>query len=267
MVRELSAEPRQREAGWTNILGVKVSAINLDLAEANVETWIATGAHNYVCVTGVHGIMESRRDPELRKIHNRAGMVTPDGMPLVWLSRIGGHPAVTRVYGPDLMLRLFQASVEKGWRHFLYGSAPATLDRLAARLLQRFPGAAVVGLFSPPFRPTTSEEDAAEVAMIEAARPDIVWVGLSTPKQERWMAAHRPVLSAAVLIGVGAAFDIHAGTLRQAPPALQNVGLEWAFRLAVEPQRLWRRYARNNPAFVAAVLLQAASVRRYPIES
>jgi N-acetylglucosaminyldiphosphoundecaprenol N-acetyl-beta-D-mannosaminyltransferase len=266
MVRELSAKPRREEAGWTNILGVKVSAINLDLAEDIVATWIKTRAQNYICVTGVHGIMESQRDPELRKIHNRAGMVTPDGMPLVWLSRIGGHATVSRVYGPDLMLRLFEASVEKGWRHFLYGAAPATLDRLAARLLQKFPGAAVVGRYSPPFRPTTPEEDAAEVAMIEAARPDIVWVGLSTPKQERWMAAHRAVLSTPVLIGVGAAFDIHAGTLRQAPRALQNVGLEWAFRLAVEPRRLWRRYARNNPAFVAAVLMQAASLHRHSID-
>lgn len=263
----MTALRREPDANWTNVLGVKVSAINLDAAEATIEQWIATGERKYVCVTGVHGIMESRRDQQLRKIHNCAGMVTPDGMPLVWLSRLAGHDGVTRVYGPDLMLRLFETSTTKHWRHFLYGAAPATLDRLLRQLRQRFPGAAIVGHHSPPFRPTTPEEDAAEIAMIEAARPDIVWVGLSTPKQERWMAAHRTRLSAPALIGVGAAFDIHAGMLRQAPRALQRSGLEWAFRLAVEPRRLWKRYARNNPAFVAAVLLQAAALRRYPIET
>jgi N-acetylglucosaminyldiphosphoundecaprenol N-acetyl-beta-D-mannosaminyltransferase len=256
----------ERGAGWTNILGVKVSAVSQQMAEDTIASWIRTGARHYVCVSGVHGIMESRRDPELRKIHNQAGLVTPDGMPLVWLSNLAGQRGVTRVYGPDLMLRLFHASADRGWRHFLYGATPETLNRLAAQLRLRFPGARIVGHHSPPFRPTTADEDAAEIAMIEQARPDIVWVGLSTPKQERWMATHRAVLSAPALIGVGAAFDIHAGTLVQAPRALQRAGLEWAFRLAVEPRRLWRRYARNNPAFVLSVLLQAASLRQYPTE-
>ncbi len=211
-------------AGWTNILGVKVSAITIAAAQHAVADWIGSGAREYVCVTGVHGIMESRRDPGLRSIHNRAGMVTPDGVPLVWLSRLAGQSHVTRVYGPDLMLHLFEVSLDTGWRHFLYGAARPTLDRLSRRLAARFPGAQIVGCHSPPFRPTTAEEDAAEIAMIEAARPDIVWVGLGTPKQERWMAAHRATLSAPVLIGVGAAFDIHAGTLRQAPRALQRAG-------------------------------------------
>jgi N-acetylglucosaminyldiphosphoundecaprenol N-acetyl-beta-D-mannosaminyltransferase len=257
----------EQNIAWTNVLGVKVSAIDPDIAAETIANWIATEARQYVCVTGVHGIMESRRNPELRKIHNRAGMVAPDGMPLVWLSRGRGDRKVKRVYGPDLMLRLFDASVKAGWRHFLYGTTPPTLERLTRQLQQRFPGARIVGSHSPPFRPTTPEEDVAEVAMIEATKPDIVWIGLSTPKQEWWMAAHRPLLSAPAFIGVGAAFDIHAGTLRQAPRVLQNAGLEWAFRLAVEPRRLWRRYARNNTAFVLSAFLQKAALRRYPIET
>jgi N-acetylglucosaminyldiphosphoundecaprenol N-acetyl-beta-D-mannosaminyltransferase len=212
--------------------------------------------------------MESQRNPELRRIHNRAGLVTPDGTPLVWLSWLAGQSHVARVYGPDLMLRLFGASIEAGWRHFLYGASPATLERLTERLQCRFPGAHIVGRHSPPYRPTTPEEDAAEVRMIEAAKPDIVWVGLSTPKQERWMATHRPLLKTPVLlIGVGAAFDMHAGTLTQAPRVLQVLGLEWAFRLAMEPRRLWWRYVRNNPAFLLAILCQAVALRRFPIET
>jgi N-acetylglucosaminyldiphosphoundecaprenol N-acetyl-beta-D-mannosaminyltransferase len=247
---------------YSDVLGVHVSAVNLDSATGVIGEWIETGRKHYVCVTGVHGIMESRRDSDLMAIHNEAGLVTPDGMPLVWLSRLHGRREVSRVYGPDLMLHLFDASVQKGWRHFLYGASPSTLDLLARRLQDRFPGAQIVGRHSPPFRPVTPDEDQAEIAKMEAARPDIVWVGLSTPKQERWMAKHRGVLSAAALIGVGAAFDIHAGVLRQAPRVLQTAGLEWAFRLCVEPRRLWRRYAYNNPAFLCAIIAQALSPRK-----
>ena len=241
-------------AGWTDILGVRVSSINPDMADAKIIGWIDSRTPEYVCVTGVHGIMESRSDPALLAIHNAAGMVTPDGMPLVWLSRLAGKRHVRRVYGPDLMLRLFEKTAGTGVRHFLYGATSQTLELLVARLGKRFPNTTIVGSYSPPFRANTAAEDSRELAMIEAAHPDIVWVGLSTPKQERWMARRRSVLTAPVLIGVGAAFDIHAGRLRQAPRVLQALGLEWAFRLAVEPRRLWRRYARNNPAFVVAAL-------------
>jgi N-acetylglucosaminyldiphosphoundecaprenol N-acetyl-beta-D-mannosaminyltransferase len=250
------------DQGWTNVLGVKVSAVNPSDAARRIAHWVSARERRYVCVSGVHGVMECQRDPGLREVHNRAGMVVPDGMPLVWLSHFAGQHDVRRVYGPDLMLRIFAMPEARRWRHFLYGSSPATLARLRARLATRFPHAAIVGAHSPPFRPTSAAEDAAEVAMIEAARPDIVWVGLSTPKQERWMATHRARLSAPVLIGVGAAFDMHAGNLRQAPRYLQDAGLEWAFRLAMEPRRLWRRYLRNNPAFVAAIMLQMLGLRR-----
>ncbi len=250
----------------SNVLGVGVSAINMTIALATIEAWIAARQRRYVCITTVHGVMESQRDPALRRIHNAAGMVTPDGMPLVWLLWAGGHRHADRVYGPDLMLALLGRSVERGYRHFLYGSSEASLARLKANLEARFPGLEIVGAHSPPFRPLAANEDAAIVEMINAARPDVVWVGLSTPKQERWMADHRARLEAPVLVGVGAAFDFHAGAVRQAPRFMQRSGVEWLFRLAMEPRRLWRRYLRNNPAFVWCMAGQKLGLRRYSLE-
>jgi N-acetylglucosaminyldiphosphoundecaprenol N-acetyl-beta-D-mannosaminyltransferase len=209
-----------------------------------------------VCVTGVHGVMESQRDEELRRIHNRAGMVTPDGMPLVWLSRLAGQGHVRRVYGPDLMLACCQRSPGIGHRHFFYGGAEGVPQRLIDRLQARFPGLAVAGGYSPPFGALSPEEDEAIVRRINGANADIVWVGLSTPKQEHWMSEHRERLSAPVLIGVGAAFDFNAGLKRQAPRWMQQSGTEWLFRLLTEPRRLWRRYLVNNPVFVWKVLVR-----------
>ncbi len=248
-----------------NILGVGVSAINIPMALEIIGGWIARREPHYVCVTGVHGVMESQRDESLRHIHNRAGLVTPDGMPLVWLCRLWGVHYVGRVYGPDLMLALCERSVAAGWRHFFYGGAEGVPERLALVLQSRFPGLQVVGHYSPPFRPLTAEEDEQVVRMINDAAPDIVWVGLSTPKQERWMAEHVGRLTAPVLIGVGAAFDFLSGRKRQAPRWMQHAGLEWLFRLLSEPRRLWRRYLINNPIFIALVLLQITGVRRYDL--
>ncbi len=236
-------------------------------ALARIERWIATGDKQYVCVSGIHGVMESQRDEGLRAIHNSAGMVVPDGMPLVWLSRLHGFSEVERVYGPDLLLACCHRSLETGYRHFFYGGGPGVPEQLIDRLTARFPGLLVAGAFSPPFRALTSEEDLALVRRINAAQPDIVWVGLSTPKQERWMSEHRDRLDAPVFIGVGAAFDFHAGLKRQAPRWMQRNGLEWMFRLLTEPRRLWRRYLRNNPHFVWLILLQSLGFRRYEVQS
>ncbi|HEX6536113.1 MAG TPA: WecB/TagA/CpsF family glycosyltransferase [Gemmatimonadaceae bacterium] len=246
-----------------NVLGVGVSALTMPRTVEIIHDWIVRGEHRYVCVCGVHGVMESQRDAELRRIHEAAGLVTPDGMPLVWLSRLHGHRHVERVYGPDLMLALCARSVARGYRHYFYGGADGVAERLAGRLRRRFPGLNVVGTATPPFRPLGEAEDAETVRRINDARPDIVWVGLSTPKQERWMAAHVDRLSAHALIGVGAAFDFHAGLKRQAPRWMQRSGLEWLFRLLTEPRRLWRRYLINNPLFVWDVILQAAGAKRY----
>jgi N-acetylglucosaminyldiphosphoundecaprenol N-acetyl-beta-D-mannosaminyltransferase len=251
--------------GRTNILGVGVSAIEMERALDTIENWIARRDAQYVCVTGVHGVMESMHDDSLRRIHNDAGMVTPDGMPLVWLSRLWGNPHVSRVCGPDLMLECCSRGLAKGLRHFFYGGAEGVADLLSARLRSRNPNLQVVGTYCPPFRPLTDDEDRAVVQLINDARPDIVWVGLSTPKQERWMAAHVGRLSAPVLIGVGAAFDMHAGLKPRAPKWMQHSGLEWLFRLAMEPRRLWRRYLINNPSFIWHVALQAVGISRYEV--
>ncbi len=244
------------------ILGVGVSAINMKMAVEIIEGWIERREPHYVCVTGVHGVMESQRDPALRAIHNRAGLVTPDGMPLVWLSRLKGFAHVERVYGPDLTLALCERAAQRGYRHFFYGGAPGVPEALAAELTRRFPGLQVAGTFSPPFRPLTPEEDEEVVRMINAAEADIVWVGLSTPKQERWMADHVGRLTAPVLIGIGAAFDFLTGRKPQAPRWMQQAGLEWLFRLLTEPRRLWRRYLVNNPLFLTLIALEMLGIRQ-----
>jgi len=237
-----------------DVLGVGVSAITRREGLETIERWIEAGQPNYVCVTGVHGVMESQRDPALRQIHNDAGMVTPDGMPLVWLSRRMGFPRTERVYGPDLMLDVCSRSIDRGYRHFFYGGGKTVPAQLAFRLSRKFPGLDVAGIYSPPFRPLTSQEDDDIVRRINESGADIVWVGLSTPKQERWMAEHRDRLRAPVLVGVGAAFDFHAGLKKQAPGWMQRNGLEWLYRMASEPRRLGPRYLVNNPMFVTRLL-------------
>jgi len=202
----------------------------------------------------------------LQRVRNAAGLVTPDGMPLVWLARLRGLEHVERVYGPDLMLALCRRSISKGYRHFLYGGAEGVPDRLAKRLKRRYPGLRIVGSYSPPFHPLTDEEDKHTVQAINEANPDVVWIGLSTPKQERWMAEHIGRLTAPVLVGVGAAFDFHSDLKRQAPRWMQRSGLGWLFRLANEPRRLWRRYLVNNPLFTLLVLQQALNSKRYSLD-
>jgi len=242
-----------------DILGVNVSAIDMQDCVDTIGGWIDSRSQHYVCITGVHGVIESQSDASLRAIHNAAGLVTPDGMPLVWMARWLGHPRTRRVYGPDLMRTLSRLSPSRGYRHFYYGGGNGVAERLKQALTQASPGLNVVGTIEPPFRPLTPAEDTAVVDAINAARPDIVWVGLSTPKQERWMASHIGRLEAPVLIGVGAAFDFLAGEKKQAPAWMQRNGLEWLFRLATEPRRLWRRYLSIVPKFI--VLAGAQLVR------
>lgn len=238
------------------VLGVKVSPIDLDTAVATIEGWIENRMPNYVCVTGVHGVMESQSDTRLREIHANAGLVTPDGMPLVWMAHRLGSPQTRRVYGPDLMRALTQRSADRGYRQFYYGGGAGLADRLARVLTAKHPRLKVVGSHSPPFRPLSEEEDAEIVAAINETDPDIVWVGLSTPKQEYWMASHVGRIKAPVLIGVGAAFDFLAGTKRQAPLWMQRNGLEWLFRLLSEPRRLWKRYFTIIPGFTIKAAAQ-----------
>jgi N-acetylglucosaminyldiphosphoundecaprenol N-acetyl-beta-D-mannosaminyltransferase len=244
-----------------NILGVGVSAINMAQALETIDGWISQRHQEYVCVRDVHGIMESQRDEQLKQIHNRAGLVTPDGMPLVWLSRLKGFAQVERVYGPDLMLAICRPSLAKRYRHYFYGGDKGVAEKLINRLTQQFPGLRVAGFWSPPFTPLTPDQDDEIIMKINATEPDIVWVGLSTPKQEYWMSQHLGRVTAPVMIGVGAAFDFHAGVKKQAPYWMQRNGLEWLFRLKSEPRRLWRRYLINIPVFLWMVLLEAIGKR------
>lgn len=252
--------------GWVNVLGVRVSAVNLKTATARIDAAIAEGKKEYVCVRDAHGVIRCQSDAELRKIHNRAFLVTPDGMPLVWALKRAGHAVSDRVYGPDLMLSLFEAGEHRGWRHFLYGATDKTLERLRARLLEKFPDAQISGAYAPPFRELGAQEEAGIAERINRSGADIVWVGLGSPKQELWMAHMRGRLDASMLIGVGAAFDFHAGLKRQAPKVIQRSGLEWAFRLLCEPRRLWRRYALVVPGFLLLSALQRLGLRRFPMD-
>jgi len=249
-----------------NVLGIGISAITMSQALAIIEEWIVQRERHYVCVTGVHGVMESQRDENLRRIHNTAGLVTPDGMPLVWFSHLRGSRHVERVYGPDLMLALTERSIEKGYRHFLYGGRVGVPERLAQNLTQWFPGLNIAGTYSPPFHTLTGEEELRTVQTINVSNADIVWVGLGTPKQEYWMKEHLGKVAAPVMIGVGAAFDFHSGLKKQAPRWIQRSGFEWLYRFMTEPRRLGKRYLVNNPLFLWLILLQTLGIKRYSLE-
>ena len=250
-----------------NVLGTGVSA--LDLARACGLVVAARGRKRlgYVCLATVHGLNEARRDPALRGIFNRSYLTTPDGMPLVWLGHRHGHAGVTRVYGPDLLHAVCAAGREGGLTHYFLGGHPGVAEKLRDELRARHPGVAIVGTFTPPFRPLAPDESAALRAEVVALAPDIVWVGLGTPKQERFMAEYAPLLDTGLLIGIGAAFDFVSGRVRQAPRWLQRAGLEWLFRLVTEPRRLGRRYLVGNPLFVLRIFLQLAGLKKYPIET
>ncbi len=245
-----------------NVLGVGVSALTLAQARDLVLGVRGILRRGYICLGTAHGLTEARRDPDLRAIYNAAWLTTPDGMPLVWL----GPPGVERVYGPDLMLAVCDTGRTVGLRHYFFGGAPGVAAELKRRLASRYPGLEVVGIFTPPFRPLDATELATLRADVTRTRPDVIWVGIGSPKQEKFMAGHGASLDAGVLIGVGAAFDFHAGRVRQAPRWMQRAGLEWLFRLCMEPRRLGPRYLKTNPLFTLRVIGQTIGLKRYPLE-
>jgi N-acetylglucosaminyldiphosphoundecaprenol N-acetyl-beta-D-mannosaminyltransferase len=249
-----------------NVLGVGISILNLQTALAAIGDAVHTRRKGYICVTGVHGVMEAQADAAFRRILNQAFLCTPDGMPMVWMGRLHGHRDMSRVYGPDLMLEVCAWSETSGCRHFFFGGAPGVAEQLRDRLKARFPKLAVSGCYTPPFRPLNAEEEKQLQEMVRVAQPDILWVGLSTPKQERFMAEYLPRMDVTLMVGVGAAFDFHSGRVKQAPRWMQRSGLEWCFRLCQEPGRLARRYLRNNPRFALKVLGQLCGWKRYPLE-
>jgi N-acetylglucosaminyldiphosphoundecaprenol N-acetyl-beta-D-mannosaminyltransferase len=203
-----------------------------------------------VAVCNVHSVMSARRDTSLRRAIAGAEIATPDGVPLVWALRWTGHPEQHRVYGPELMRKALVHSADLGWKHYLYGSSEETLDRLQSAIGEFAPNAEIVGAVSPPFRDLTPAEQEDALARIRTSGADVVWVGLGMPKQELWMQDAKQSLPGIALLGVGAAFDFLAGTVKQAPAWMQRAGLEWLYRLIQEPRRLWRRYIWNNPAYL-----------------
>ena len=250
-----SADP---QTGHRLILGMRVDNTSYAEAARRVLAWAARAESRYVCCANVHVAMEAADDDTYRAAVNAADLVTPDGMPLVWALRALGAAGATRVYGPDLMTTLLADAAAAGAPIGFFGAQESTLTRLITHARRAHPRIDIRYAYAPPFRPLTSAEDAAVVQAINASGARILFAGLGCPKQERWIAAHRGRVRA-VMLGVGAAFDFLAGVKPKAPAVLQSAGLEWLFRLATEPRRLWRRYLYNNPRFVALLLRQLAS--------
>jgi N-acetylglucosaminyldiphosphoundecaprenol N-acetyl-beta-D-mannosaminyltransferase len=247
-----------------NVLGVEISVLDQGRAREFLFAAVRDGRRGYVTVTGVHGVSEAQKDTELKHILNGSLLCTPDGMPMVWMGRLQGHRSIRRVYGPDLMLNLCEHSRQAGLTHFFYGGNPGVTEELKQVMECRFPGLLVVGTYCPPFRPLNANEMAELCARVRETRPDFFWVGLSTPKQERFMATHLSLLQEAkIFLGVGAAFDLLTGRTRQAPRWMQRLGLEWLFRVTQEPKRLWKRYFVNNPLFVLRAGGQLIGLRKY----
>lgn len=245
-----------------NILGLNISTLSMAETIDTIERWIREVKSRYVCACPVSTIIKCQHDKDFLEIVNSAGLATPDGMPLVWLSKLKGNRNAERVYGPDLMLAFCKLAQSRGYSNFFYGGKESVPEKLAMNLQQKFPRLKISGTFSPPFRELTDQEDNQIVEMINRAKPDVVWVGIGSPKQERWMAQHLDKINAAVMIGVGAAFDFISGTKKQAPKWMQKSGLEWMFRLITEPKRLWKRYLFGNPKFIYLLIKESLCTKK-----
>lgn len=257
--------PPTKQLTSANVLGVGVHAIDLTQAVNILEAAIGERRKGYVCVTGVHGVMEAYRHKEFQSVLDQALLVTPDGIPLVWVGRAQGYSQMRRVFGPDLMLEVCRHSVQNKYSHFLYGGKPGVADNLRDTLTRKFPGISIVGTFTPPFRPLLPDEQAKLEDTVAKLAPDIIWVGLSTPKQEQFMAQNIDRLATTLMIGVGAAFDIHTGNLKDAPEWVKKAGLQWMHRLCQEPSRLWKRYLINNSTFLLHIGVQLSGLRHYEL--
>lgn len=254
--------------GWVSeprtapVVGTSLAITHYDEVMDWMDGVVARRERACLTAAAVHLVMVAEEDQETRDAVSQA-LAVPDGQPLVWAMRALGHSTASRVYGPELMARYCERSASTGVRMFLYGGRnQGALVELALQLRRRYPGLKIVGGYSPPFRPLTGEEEEWVAREINRSRADVVWVGTGQPKQEKWMAQFRERLSAPILVGIGAAFDFHAGLVPQAPTWMQNLGMEWLFRLVQEPRRLWRRYARYNPRFVYGFLQQYVRHRR-----
>ena len=244
------------------ILCVKVHATDMDRALSRIESVLERGDKGYVCVTGVQGVMEAQVDSNLKRIINGSILTTPDGRPTVWVGWLRGFFKMRQVTGPDMMLRICALSAEKGYTHFFYGGTEGVADQLKDSLTQRFPGMKVVGTYTPPFRPLNPAEEAELIRTVSELKPDFFWVGLSTPKQEKFMDQYLSKLDTKLMLGVGAAFDIHTGRIKDAPYWMKLTGVQWMHRIYQDPRRLWRRYLVNNPKFVYRITLELLGIAK-----
>lgn len=245
-----------------NICQVPVSVVNIDAACDIIDSWIRKRKKTYVCVAPVSTIVDCQADRAYKKVLDEADMITPDGMPLVWVGRMKGEREIARTYGPDLMLALCGQGQKRGYKHYFYGGTESTCSLLKNVLQSKLPDINIIGHYAPPFRPAHVQEDDCVIDKINETNPDILWVGLGSPKQDYWMHEHRDRLNVPVIIGVGAAFDFIAGVKRQAPRWMMKLGLEWLFRLWCEPKRLWRRYLIGNMKFIGYLLRDLMAMKR-----
>jgi len=265
-----AVSPNDPKKPWSNlpranVLGTGVHAVNLDQAAGIIEAAVDANRNGYVCVTGIHGVMEARRNASFRTALAQAMLVVPDGVPTVWVGRLQGHDKMKRVFGPDLMMEICRRSVFSRHTHFLYGGNAGVAESLKQNLENQFPGIRIIGTYTPPFRPLTAAERGGLQGLMLEFAPDYFWVGLSTPKQEQFMAENSGLLNCKIMLGVGAAFDIHTGRIQDAPDWIKSLGLQWLHRLCQEPSRLWKRYLINNTGFLAQILLQLTGLRRYQL--
>ena len=253
-------------ADLANVLGIGVHAVDMEQSVARMQLAIEEGRKGYVCLAGAHGIVEALCDPELRSIFANAYLVAPDGMPTVWMGRLQGLLKMRRVFGPDLMLEVIGRKELSHYRHFLCGGEPGVAGQLRDKMLRRFPWCSIVGTYTPPFRPMSKQEEGELAAQVESLRPDIIWVGLSTPKQDRFMFRYLPMLQTNLMVGVGAAFLFHTGAIADSPAWVKRAGLQWLHRLLQEPARLWRRYLVTVPLFLFHAAMQLTGLKRYGVE-
>ena len=246
------------------LLGISIEALNMELTLKRISGELELRRKGYICMAGVHGIMEAHRNAELAAIYAGSSITVPDGTPTVWVGRWEGHKAMQRVAGPDLMLEVFRRKQFAAYTHFLYGGEEHVAEELRERFTQRFPWARIVGTYTPPFRDLNAEEEESLIARIRELKPDIIWVGISTPRQERFMHRYLHRLDTTLMFGVGAAYDFHTGRIQDAPQWIKTIGMQWLHRLLQDPRRLWKRYLRNNPAFMWHIALQLSGLRQYP---
>jgi N-acetylglucosaminyldiphosphoundecaprenol N-acetyl-beta-D-mannosaminyltransferase len=258
---------KQSNGDRANVLGVGVHAIDLELTTSMLAEHVKEGRKGYVCLMGVHGIMEARRDHGLRPIFAEAALVIPDGMPTVWIGHMQGHSRMRRVFGPELMVEIFRREEFRNFVHFLCGGEPGVAEKLREEMVARFPWVKIAGTYTPPFRQMTEEEENVLAESVSGLHVDVIWVGLSTPKQEKFMARYLPILDTKLMIGVGAAFLFHTGIISDSPPLIKRMGLQWFHRLLQEPRRLWKRYLRNNPLFILLSIQQAFGWKHYKMVS